>query len=120
MTTTAQPCEHRCEQPPALAQVDYGALAYMLTFEEIDDAIDVLERIISSRESEDETMPRYNTSGRGGLALNIELHAAIDQLRAERTHRAIPEAIMDAAIEQLDGTADDDRDDDTRCDCDHQ
>lgn len=108
-------CHH--EQPPALAQDDYGALAYMLTFEEIDDAIDVLERIISAREEENRQMSQY-IGAQGGVSINMTLHKAIDQLRAERGHRAIPEAVMDAAIEQLEGPTPDAAQD-TQCNCDH-
>lgn len=118
MTTTTHR-EHCCEQPPAHpAQDDYGALAYMLTFEEIDDAIDVLERIISAREEENHLIADYVNTANGGVSVNMPLHRAIDQLRAERAHRAIPEAVMDAAIAQLEGTTDDDTQDDDY-DCDH-
>lgn len=97
MTTTSH------EQPPALSQDNYGALAYMLTFEEIDDAIDVLERIISARENENKRLNLYSNSVHGGLNINAPLETAIDQLRAERSHRAIPEDVMDAAIDRLHG-----------------
>ena len=90
----------------ALTTDDYGALSQMLTFEEVDDAIDVLERLAAIRERENRAMSRYNVDviGRAdGLAVNRSLREAVEQLRADRVFRAIPEAAMDAAITCLEG-----------------
>ncbi|WP_270449955.1 hypothetical protein [Kocuria marina] len=96
---------HPAQQAPAPATVDHGALSQLLTCEEIDDAVDVLERLISIREREDEAMHRYTTDYTGtGLAMNRSLRDAIEQLNADRAFRAIPEAAMDAAILCLEST----------------
>lgn len=96
---TTEPIEATAPEP------NTGALPHLLTFEEIDDAIDVLERILATRHAEEEARDPYGV-GRSSSVENSNgyLEQAIGQLRTARIYRAIPEAALDAALNQLEQT----------------
>ena len=94
--------EHE-DQDPA------SALEHLFTTEEWDDATDLLERLILTREHENQRLQQYAlTSSTHGLQINTPLLDTLHQLRAERARRAIPAAALDAALDAADRDTDDD------------
>lgn len=77
---------------------DHNARTYVFTTEEIDAAVELLERLITAREREQEALNLYMEDVKGGPAVNVPLRKAVEQLRSERWRRAIPEAVLDAAL----------------------
>lgn len=77
---------------------DLGALSRLFSFEEVDDAIDLLERLARYRAEEDAVTDAADTHYQGGLKINTDVYAVIHQLRAVRQFNAIPEAALEAAL----------------------
>lgn len=103
MTTTTAEDQQEIEGQQPVGERDYGALGHLLTFEEIDDAIDTLERILALRTAQraarSQVSPFYALSADPERGLNDHLASTIGQLREARRFDAIPETALDAAIE---------------------
>lgn len=85
------------EQPANL-----GALEHLLTFEEVDDAIDVLQRLIDVRTAElTREGPYMAHLGQLATEQNRDIETVIAQLKTARIYRAIPADAYDAAVHQL-------------------
>lgn len=84
-----------------------GALESLFTTEEWDDATDLLERLILTREHENRQLRQYASTVSSGLEINTPLLDTLHQLRAERARRAIPAAALDAAFDAAETTTED-------------
>lgn len=92
---------------------DLGALAHMVTFEEIDDAITTIERVLEIFETKRQTLPPYYAQFADPDAGNVtRLEDAIGQLRTARSLHAIPEAALEAALAAAGYPLDDEDEDD--------
>lgn len=91
---------------------DLGALAHLVTFEEIDDAITTIERVLEVDEATRVTRPPYYAQIADPDAGNVtRLRDAIGQLHTARRLHAIAEAALEAALAAAGHPLDDETED---------
>lgn len=89
---------------------ELGALRRLFSFEEVDDAIDLLERLSRGREEEDAETGSGVTYPQAGLKINGPVYDVITQLRTVRRFNAVPEAALEAAYAAAGHPLEDDED----------
>lgn len=91
MTTTAPDDQDR--------ECTLGALAHLVTFEEIDDAVATIERVLEIFEATRITRPPYYAQLADPDAGSVaRLESAITELHTARSLHALPEAALEAAL----------------------